>query len=79
MKSALHLDLRLENNDKGKPLTKLYDKRGNIPSRFLYGVLTSQLICYARACRNCKDFLYRAIHLTIRLLEQELLRLKSPL
>ena len=76
-------------------MTKLYDKRddfsfkivnfpficGNIPSTPAYGVFISQLIRYARACRNYADFLYRARTLTNRLLEQGYVatRLKSSL
>lgn len=95
VKSASYLDLHLEIDGKGKLLTKLYDKRddfsfrivnfpficGNIPSAPAYGVFISQLIRYARACRNYADFLYRARTLTNRLLEQGYVatRLKSSL
>ena len=95
MKSASYLDLHLEIDGKGKLLTKLYDKRdgssfrianfpficGNIPSASAYGVFISQLIRYARACRNYADFLYRARTLTNKLLEQGYVatRLKSSL
>ena len=79
--SPLYLDLHLEINCKGKILTKLYDKRddfsfrhvnfpfihGNIPSTLVYGLFISQLIYYARACRNYTDFLYRNRILTNRL------------
>ena len=58
VKSALYLDLHLENDGKGKLLTKLYDKCddfsfrifhfpficGNIPSAPTYGEFISQLI-----------------------------------
>ena len=43
---------------------------GDIPSAPAYGVVISQLIRYARACRKYAGFLYRARLLTIRLLEQ---------
>ena len=95
VKSASYLDLHLEIDGKGKLLTKLYDKRdvfsfkivnfpficGNIPSAPAYGVFISQLIRYARVCRNYADFLYRARTLTNRLLEQGYVatRLKSSL
>ena len=35
-----------------------------------YGVFTTQLVRYARACRNYADFLYRVRTLTVRLLGQ---------
>ena len=71
IKSASYLDLHLEMDNKGKLLTKLYDKRDDfsfrnancpffgdiIPSAPAYGVFISQLIPYARACRNYSDFL----------------------
>ena len=54
---------------------------GNIPSAPAYGFFLSQLIRYAKACRNYAVFLYRTRLLTIRLLEQRYVatRLKSLL
>ena len=62
----LYLDVLLKIDSKGKPITKLYDKRdelsfrilnfsficGNIPSARAYEVFRSLHIRYARACRN---------------------------
>ena len=64
--------------------TKLYDKRddfnfpivnfpfldSNIPSSPAYGVFISQLIRYARACTNYKDFVARGKLLSTKLLDQ---------
>ena len=54
---------------------------GNILLGPAYRVFISQLIRYARACRNYADFLYRARLFTNRLLEQDNVatRLKSSL
>ena len=70
----------------GKCATRLYDKRddfnfpvvnfpflsSNIPSAPAYGVYVSQLIHYARACSNYKDFIMmeRGKMLTRKLLSQ---------
>ena len=94
-KSASYLDLYLEIDSRGKLNTKLYDKRddfnfpivnfpflsSNIPSAPAYGVYISQLIRFARACEQYRDFLDRANRLTSKLLSQGFVapRLKSSL
>ena len=68
----------------GKCVTKIYDKRddfdfdiinfphldGDIPKRPAYGVYTSQLVRFARACSKVEDFNTRNLLLTNRLLRQ---------
>ena len=70
--------------DNGKLTTRLYYKRddfnfpfvnfpflsSNIPSAPAYGVYVSQLIRYARACSNYRDFMDRGKVLTTKLLSQ---------
>ena len=77
----LDLDIHLF---KGRCVTKIYDKRdefdldtidftqydGDIPKRPAYGVYTSQLIIYARACPKVEDFNTRNLLLSNRLLRQ---------
>ena len=64
--------------------TKIYDKRddfdfeivnfpfldGDVPRNNAYGVFTSQLIRFARACTSAEDFNRRSLNLTARLLSQ---------
>ena len=64
--------------------TKIYDKRddfdfcivnyphldGDVPHATSYGVYVSQLIRFARACSNVKDFNERNIFITSKLLKQ---------
>ena len=82
--SSSYLDLQIIIGKNGKLCTKLYDKRddfnfpivnfpfldSNIPSSPAYGVYISQLIRYARACSNYKDFIARCKTLTAKLLNQ---------
>ena len=68
----------------GRLHTSIYDKRdyfnfhitnfpflSNIPALSAYGVFTSQLIRYGRACSSCGCFILRATRLSNKLLEQE--------
>ena len=82
--SASHLDLLLSIGRNGQLHTSIYDKRddsnfhittfpflrSNIPSSPDYGVFTSQLIRYARACFSYKCFILRAMRLYSKLLKQ---------
>ena len=79
----------------GQLHTSLYDKRddfnfhiiyfpflsSNIPSLSTYGVFTSQLIRYARACSSSECFILRAVRLSNKLLGQGYVkeRLRSSL
>ena len=82
--SALYLDLHLEIHSDGRLRTKPYDKGddfnfpivnlpficSNIPAAPAYGVYTSQLIRYSRACGSYQDFLDRWLLLTRKILNQ---------
>ena len=82
--SSSYLDLEISIDQSGHLYTKLYDKRddfnfpivnfpfmdSNIPSSPAYGVYISQLIRYARACSDYKDFLIRCKTLSTKLLNQ---------
>ena len=72
VKSALYLDLHLEVDGKGKPLTKLYDKRdpfsfnfpficGNIPSAPAYGVYVNSSIVMVYSSAPQKLIIQRVI------------------
>ena len=77
------LDLHLSVTN-GTVITKIYDKRddfnfdivnyphldGDVPRATSYGVYISQLIRFARACSDVKDFNDRNIHITRKLLQQ---------
>jgi hypothetical protein len=94
-RSVSYLDLHLDIDSEGRLRTKLYDKRddfnfpivnfpfiwSNIPAAPVYGVFTSLLIRYSRACNSYQDFLDRGLLLTRRLLNQGFLlaKLKSSL
>ena len=81
--SASYLDCYLC-TDNGQPVTRIYDKRddlnflivnfpflcSNIPSAPAYGVYVSQLVHFARACCNYKDFVDRGKLLTNKLFLQ---------
>ena len=91
--SASYLDLLLSIGRDGQLHTSIYDKRddfnfhitnfpslsSNIPSSPAYGVFTSQLIRYSRACSSYEYFILRARRLSSKLLKQGYLaeRLKS--
>jgi hypothetical protein len=82
--SASYLDLHLEIHSDGRLRTKPYDKGddfnfpivnlpficSNIPAEPAYGVYTSQLIRYSRACGSYQDFLDRWLLLTRKILNQ---------
>jgi len=83
-KEASYLDLLITVND-GKFHTKLYDKRddfsfeivnypypvaSNIPEKPAYGVYSSRIISFARACDHYSDFSERHISLCDSLLRQ---------
>ena len=86
---------RINLHREGRLRTKLFDKRddfnfpivnfpfiwSNIPAAPVYGVFTSLLIRYSRACNSYQDFLDRGLLLTRRLLNQGFLlaKLKSSL
>ena len=95
-RSASYLDLHLDIDSEGRLRTKRCDKRddfnftivnlpficsSNIPAPPAYGVYSSQLIRYFRACGSYQDFLDRGLLLTRMLLNQGflLVKLKSPL
>ena len=77
----LDLDIGIENN---RIHTKIYDKRddfgfpivnfpwldGDVPRAPCYGIYISQLVRFARACSEVKDFHSRNIQLTEKLLSQ---------
>ena len=77
----LDLDIKIENN---RIHTKIYDKRddfgfpivnfpwldGDVPRAPSYGIYISQLVRFARACSEVKDFHSRNIQLTEKLLSQ---------
>ena len=77
--------------DNRKLTTRLYDKRddfnfpivnfpflsSNIPSAPAYGVYLSQLIRYARACSNYRDFIERGKELTAKLLSPGYQKIKT--
>jgi len=89
-RSASYLDLQLEIDSEGRLRTKLYDKRddfnfpivnfpficSDIPAEPAYGVYISQMIRYSRACGSYRDFLYRGLLLTRKLLNQGFLLIK---
>ena len=82
--SCSYLDLHLFRGDDDQLKSKIYDKRdefsfhivnypfldGNIPSSPAYGVYTSRLICFARACSDLSDFVIRHNLLVANLLKQ---------
>ena len=94
-RSTSYLDLHLEIDSEGRLRTKLSDKRddfnfpivnfpficSNIPVAPAYGVYTSQMIRYSRACSSYQDFLDIGLLLTRKLLNQgfPLVKLKSSL
>jgi hypothetical protein len=94
-RSTSYLDLHLEIDNEGRLRTKLSDKRddfnfpivnfpficSNIPVAPAYGVYTSQMIRYSRACGSYQDFLDIGLLLTRKLLNQgfPLVKLKSSL
>ena len=48
----------------GKIISKIYDKREDIPPATSYGVYVSQLIRFARCCTKVEDFNMRNISIT---------------
>ena len=57
-------------DDIGFPIVNFPFLDSNIPSSPAYGVYISQLIRYARACSNYRDFIARCKTLTAKLLNQ---------
>ena len=89
--SASYLDLLLSISRNGQLYTSLYDKRDDfnfhitnfpflssyIPSSPHYGVFSSKLIRYARACSSYECFILRAVRISNKLLGQEYVKERS--